>query len=437
MLGGNETNIDTSMAVASHVRRAKQLLVKSPDAFTPESLSFYGVDTSVEAGSTNVHMVPLRSVNSLTQIRQEYDADDLKELMDSIKMTMRDGKIYLELLNPPMLNLLDKDLCGTYLDDHYDFYAGKAPRLGVEDLVGDDNQYAILVNGHRRDLAVALKCLTELGIDPETTDVFVSHRVEYNLTFEEALPSQCRENTYRAIRPVEDAEAIERTHLWFKRRGIENTTRPLMDLFGCKEGKIQDALMFVSAPEYIKDFVGRKRGLSYTNVVDLVRLRKAEDNRLQQRYGQEFLEECEVIEGDELAMAAKRHMERMSGVPDEATAFMRDYFERTIKERLHGKKSSYISGLIDAKIKEITHQASYQTGELFIIDEELEKSRGRDATRKEIGILAVSVIRYLHSNGSLSEELRDQLRPIVGEPTIDEEAASLMLVDTEQTATMF
>ncbi len=354
-----------------------------------ESIPLKEGGARIEFGSTDVVFVPATAINDLQQIRESYDDAELQELADRIPLNDNEGNISFTLINPPTVAVFpDEASVGNYIAQHAEYYGIDLESDPMVALQPWNGAYYVRVNGHRRGRAIELKCRQE-GLPIES--VMVSSTLLYNPTFDEARCQQYIENTTSAITPVEDAKAIEREYVW-RWRGQNDAmvdisvqrqrVAELSEFFGFGTAKIRAALYFISMPEDISTYVNS--GLSYTNVVDLARLREAYAN---QRDYEGF---------------AKYNSEQ-------ADQKMRDYFEVVILKRLQGSKKGTIGEAIDGKIREVTKTTPYEVEELFVIDEAGMEAQTRERVRREITQAAILALRF----SKLSREDAEKLMGIV------------------------
>ena len=377
-----------------------------------DSTSLQGVDANEPIQATRTRprlefgtvddkvMVPVELIIDLRQTREVYDPDALKELEQSIPIKEEDDdRILFKLMHPVYLARLDREHLEIYLEDHKQYFRGEVEAIDIDMLPQENGYYYVRISGHRRGRAIQ-GIAEEIGGYSEDEDTVYSS-IEHNPKFEDTIPLQYVENRTSSISAVEDAKAIERHYLWIKdtQQGARgNLVQELRGVFGFKEDKIRDALRFVTAPEAIQAFVGK--GLSYSNVISLVRLRDAYVKSLNARYSEE---RDEVL---------------LSKVRDEAAGRMEDYFERTLKERLRGKTARHIGEMIEGKIKEVLKTAEYITGELFVFDTETNRKEAKDRTHRQIGSMAIATIQYLKNQNALSVEQLEEIATLLAAPRI-------------------
>jgi hypothetical protein len=376
------------------------------------TLAVLDTEARAEAGSDDVQMVPLHYPIELKQIRQEYNPDELRELADRMPVVIEGGLAKIKLVNPPTLNVFDdREKAVQYLQDMYDYHRGEIEPIDIDTLPSHDGKYFFIINGHRRTRALKMKA-SQLGVSHESMDA--SFTIKHNLSFAEAKQEQYIENTSVAINPVEDARAIELHYLWLRDKNEDYSTAALQKIFGYGPDKIRDALRFVTAPDVIQEFVGR--GLTYTNVVDLVKLREAyaESTKLQIEYEYQRDRQLNARESEE---DKQRRMEdyvtSLRGVSDVSEERMFDYFESQILNRLRGKSTADVGGKIRAQTKQVKGEYGYTNETLMIFDEQLERRTQRIKVRREMGGAAIEVLGYLDAQGDLSPEVLAALQRIV------------------------
>lgn len=344
-----------------------------------------------EAGSDDVLMLPLSYPIELKQIRSAYDPTELQELADRMPVEVVNGKLKVDLENAPTINVMDREHCIDYFEKMNRYHRGEIDDVDIDSIEpAPDGLYYVIVNGHRRIRALKLKCL-ELGMKSENLDV--SFKIVRNLPFAQSKGKQYVENTYVSPTPVEDARAIELHYLFLRDEGEDYSNAALRKVFGYGKEKINDALRFVTAPEKIQEFVGN--GLTYTNVVDLVKLREAQAERLKKKYVHD------------------KQFDALAGISDASELYMLDYFDSQILSRLQGKSTADVGGKIRGQIRQIKGESGFTTDSLFIYDEEAERRSKRTRTRKDLGGAAIKILHYLDAQGDLGPEDLVALRELI------------------------
>lgn len=342
----------------------------------------------VETGSIDVGWLPAGAVIDLRQVRESYDPAELQELADRIPYDITpEGVIHLKLQHPPAVNVFhesQRDELEQYILDHADYYEGDVAPISIDSLPQTDGAWHLRINGHRRGLAIKLRC-EQLGIPFEDSNVRISYSFRRAITFQEALQEQIVENTSAHIPPEQDARSIARHKRWLMTHNLSSSNAEIARFFGYGEEKVANALRFVTMPDSITQFLGD--GLTYGNIVQLARLRDA------------------YLAADKRTPTEKMFEDLM--VDEEATQWslgsaqerMEHYFEMMLFNRFKDLSSAHINNMVRAKIAEVTRLSSYSTGELFIMDEGAEVERARKKTRRGITGMALKALHYLNSSG--------------------------------------
>ncbi len=351
---------------------------------------------SAEFGHDNVRMVPLSAIIDLRQMRQEVDAVALEQLKERIQLQRSNGVLHFNLVHPVTINALDANSLQQYLKDHADYY-GTLYDIRPEDLPTRDGKYIVRVAGHMRGRAVRSLC-EENGIDP--ANARVSAVVLENIDFITANRTQNIENTHVKVSPGDDALAIERHYLWAQRHRLPSDYATIGAYFGYSRQKVHSALRFVTAPEAIKTSFN-KGVLSYTNVVDLVRLR----------------EQYEVYYRKKAAAREE--------VPDSETVARRAFestmafFETVILKQLKDSKAkpAHINAVIGGMIRDISSTEFYTIDTLFVFDEDAERAQSRTGVRKKLVTAAAAALVYVaqstESVGILDEETSQAMETLL------------------------
>ena len=347
-------------------------------------------DVMAEFGDINIEKVPLDKIIDLPlQMRRSIDEAGLEDLKDSIRPNItlkssdeRGQTLRFNLVNPVTINVLDADHIEQYLSDHASYYDIEIdPAAAVENLSMYNGKYYVRVAGHMRGLAMKELC-DEYGIS--TNQALTSATISENESFIEANQTQNIENRRVKVSPVDYAESIALFYEWQKAHDLPSDNGTIAEYFGYSQDRVRTALLFVTAPESIKNFVGN--GLTYTNVVNLVRLREAYEKRDYQK-----------------AEIAHEVADRET-IANEAAWYMQDYFERMILKRLRGKKTREIDGIIQGEINTVDSAAMYVQDEFELLDVPEMRERGRQQSVKNLGNTALQVIKYLGDGGQLTSE---------------------------------
>lgn len=340
-----------------------------------------GITPRIEFGVENEQYLPLHVISEVRQVRTGYDAEAIAELARSIPVIEAGtNSLQFELINPPTVARFDeREGLWMFLGEHARYY--DEPPIKPSDLTVWNDAWHIRVNGHRRARAVEQIC-TDHSID--TRDVLMVVKVLDNPTFEEVRRNQYLENKHEKPSSVDEAQQIEREFRYRKLNdgSLTNasTITTVAEYFGHSRDKVRDALHFMTVPEDIREFCGH--GLSYGNIIELAKLR------------------------DEYA-------KKLSSDENSGDDKMRWFFETTVFRRLQGASTKQISRLIDAKIRELRLEGSWQTDELFAFDVETEQRRAKNQLARDLGDLAVLTLNL--KKGDLTPEHIAALERIVKE----------------------
>lgn len=347
-----------------------------------ETLSFMGDQETVEAGSALAEYIPLTVLHPLQQIRSEYDPEGIAELADRIELVVdKDGRMKFDVIHTPTVGKFDLAGLVAYVQDHSDYYGLPMPPL--DSFETHEGYYYLPIAGHRRRLAVMLKC-QQNSIPVDTVRLAINPR--YNIDFDTAHSLQSRENTSRAVSPIDDAVDIERYYEWQTRRhhGQPPSIAQCARAYGFSRDKIRDALLFVRSPEEIKAYAVENI-LSYGMVVKLGAIYDAYVLYYVRKH------ENSSTEPVEYEVAQKNAL-------DETIAFIDTTVIRRIREGIAKKKANEMVG---NKLLEVQGLAEYQTGELFLLTEAVPTSKRR-RMRRELADTAIDVIGMLAKQNELS-----------------------------------
>lgn len=312
---------------------------------------------TAEFGVMNEMVLPSSAVAELPQVRSHYDADDLADLATSIPCQRTDdGRLQFELINPPTVaRFTTTDTLAEYLDAYKSYYGGDdMPDAG--ELPRFNGAWHVRINGHRRARAITALCV-QYQVEPD--DAYVISKVLDAPSFEQARRNQFLENTYAKLTPDEAAAAIEREYDYRRRlhpdlqRG--QAVRDTAEFLGYGESKVRDALLYTTVSDTVRSFVGK--GLTYTNVVSLARLRDAYYKKTQN------------------ADAAEQDVET--------------YFRQILLRRLQNTSPAKLDAMITAKIHEVNRTADYQQDALLVVDEMMARRVRREHTDRQLADTAV------------------------------------------------
>jgi hypothetical protein len=223
----------------------------------------------VEAGPESIEPVFAPAINVLPQVRKTMEREPLDDLKASIGRVDEDAQLHLDLLNPLIVADLDAEHAAQYIADVNMFWG---MNLSLEDmqLNPDTDRYIFLISGHRR-----LRAISELADEHEVE----RHRVRIatsphrNISFQEALILQLKENTYHSPDPTELAEAIRLSYDFMKIDNPQLSQAQCAAELGFTPSRISRALAYSDLPDEIKGWV-RKKDMSFTLAVILGHIQK-------------------------------------------------------------------------------------------------------------------------------------------------------------------
>lgn len=336
---------------------------------------------SVEFGPSRLEYIPLPQINVLEQNRQTYPREHILELASSMVYEEADGTVSFEMIHQTTIARLTAEQALAYLGDHNEHY-GVDNQL-EELTVGPDGLYHILISGHCRRLAIYQNC-SDWGIEPCRALVAMSPRDE--ITFEEALALQIRENFHLRPSPQDDAMSILRYYqLRTRREGVEPTIAACARVLGYSSSKISDALRYARLPSEVREFAeGDHPMLSYSVAVQMFALFKAYRERFEAGG-----------EGYERALEL-------------ATSSLVNFTKGLIAANLESAATNN-AAIIAGKLREITGDAPYLADGLFDVDPWREVAYKNDAAGRKMGTLAVRVLAYRVRHNELTPRERDDV----------------------------
>ncbi len=220
----------------------------------------YGSDL-VEAGPTNLTLIPITQINFLKQVRREYVPEEIRSLANSMikdpeafenAQTIEDISAAMEMYHTPIVNRLDADHLPEYLQKYSKFYGVDIPVL----VTAPDGTTDVNGSGHKRNLAVQYN-LKRKGLTPDQAALWCN--LYHNLSFEEVLAKQFRENTHTTPPPQDDAYIIDLVSKYFEDlNGEAPSNSQIAGYLGCSVEKVREARAFTSLPQKLQDYVGGK-----------------------------------------------------------------------------------------------------------------------------------------------------------------------------------
>ncbi len=350
-----------------------------------------GDDDLVEFGPQFLELVPLTELRELQQVREEYDPAGIEELATSLEhpesifyedMSNTELTKQFDLKHPLVVARLDQQSYRNFVKEHAEYY-GIEP-VALEDEPAEGEVALLLIAGHRRKRAVALKSLQRnIPLD----EVGIVAHVYDNIDFDEALSHQLRENIHTRTSPQEEARAIERYFRHEKRRsaGKSVTIASIARSLGFGTQKVSDALAFASLPVKIQSYVDSKdKQLAYGVVRSLKPLYDA--------YGE--LHDLLNQSGDHPQLKEDYCCDELIIMANKLAG--RNFEENSVKAQT----------IIKNTLEEIRAKIDPRAVPLFEMQAESARDR-RNRSYGNLGKKAVSALRHIESHDAL-QYLSDQ-----------------------------
>jgi hypothetical protein len=253
---------------------------------TAEALQDHGAGPHermvVEAGSEYVQRMPERAIFVLPQVRKTMDNEGLDDLRAAIIKTDDDGNLVgLDLQNPPIVADLDPEEAERYLHEANQFWGEDFSLDGI-DAHPETGRYTFLIAGHRR-----LRVLREAA-ETYNRDITLPVSVRRNISFEEALIIQLKENVYKAPEPTDIAEAIRRAYDYRKASNPGYTQAECAKELGFTPSRVSRALAYSELPDEIKGWV-KNKDMSFNLAVILGHIQKEYALRYEQMHREGML----------------------------------------------------------------------------------------------------------------------------------------------------
>lgn len=330
-------------------------------------------DSTVEFGPHTIGWVSLPDINVIEQIRKSYPPEQISALAESIEVVGDDDDqaTGFNLANPVAVAKLTPDHATRYIEEHADFYGQDAP---TDVQAADDGYCSILIAGHRRRMAI--KSLVEKHeLDPSA--VVIASSLHDNISFEDALALQVRENTYEKVPAHEEAKNIQLYYNYLQNKSPNKrvTFRQVAAHTGRSESTVSQALSFMTLPDSIQDYVANN-ALPYTTVASLKPLMEAYDEYyVQKNDSQDPDSKDDYIETSLIIMANNLCARRLED----------------------GASSSKVQELIKAKITSL-RESKFTSEPLFVI-EKMPLHERLQRSRLGLGRSAVTALEIAHPRG--------------------------------------
>jgi hypothetical protein len=340
----------------------------------------------VEFGPSRLQYVPLTLIGVLEQNRQTYPPEHIRELADSMVIQEEDGVVEFEMIHQTTIARLHREAAEAYLSDHNEHYGVNHT---IDDLEADsEGAYHILIAGHCRRLAIYLNC-RNYNIEPSRALVSMSPRDE--ITFEEALALQVRENYHLRTSPQDDASSILRYYqLRTRREGREPPLSDCAKVLGYSASKIRDALRFARLPGEVQEFArGEKPLLSYSVAVQLFAVYEAY-----------------------LLYHFERNGNDVDAAAETATASVVGFAKGLVASVLHSRTTNS-EAVIRGKLRELT-DAPYVAEGLFEMGTEDYNGHNDNGgvNGRRMGHLAISALAYRHRHAEMTDSEEERVLEI-------------------------
>lgn len=222
--------------------------------------------TSTEAiGPANTAKLPVGWLRPIEQVRKTYPPDEIRALAESIEVVdENDRLIRLDLQHPPTVAKLDTLGAQAYLEDHAKFY-GFVEAEYVEP--ADDDSVYIIIAGHRRLLALQY-LIEKHELNLGRTVICNIHE---NISFDDALALQMRENTHERVPAHQEAKHIAQYYQYLQAKSPNKriTHRTIALHTGRSDHVVGKALAFMSLPQEVRDYTEKYQILPYSTVTRL------------------------------------------------------------------------------------------------------------------------------------------------------------------------
>lgn len=342
----------------------------------------------IEFGNTRSEWTRLSDLNRLEQTRQTYDPDAIRELADSMVYHDEHGDKHFELINDPVVAVYSDEELPSFLSD-FEEHHGKI--IDLSGLVrGSDGLWHIAVAGHRRSLAMELLCKENFV---ETKDAFFPSSVHRNMSFEDFLVQQLRENIHVRPPKVEEARQIS---LFYasrtKKTGKEPSYKECSRILGFSPEVISEAVRFARLPIEVQREASASM-ISYAQAVALSGYADVLHNLYRQKYAAKLDdEEAKPVVGQHVmhsCMTAVKTLKAMS--------LMRKSAE---------DKSRYVKGLVNNAKMELDGEAVFIEG---LVYEDSPEAQHRRANVRALSAAIDVIIRWGAEAGEVSESQVQQL----------------------------
>ncbi len=245
----------------------------------------------VEVGPKEDLLAPIDFINMVSQVRQEYDPDDLAELKQAMITEDDNGEKRIQLIQPITVGYFHKNDLREYLEKLNSTWGTEHTVNELTSVPGSHGRYYLLVvAGHRRTLAIR-QAAEDLEIDVSRIDVVFHVMQGTDFTFREGIKTQYRENFHKRPESWEDAIAIGSILREGISNGEYNSFADCARDLGIPSERVSKAYRFNELPTYVKSAV--EKGLfGYGAAVELHQIAVAlAHNLARARYTEDELQQ--------------------------------------------------------------------------------------------------------------------------------------------------
>lgn len=367
----------------------------------------------VEFGPKHIETVKDALINELPQVRQKYDPEDIDELASSMVIASKDpgeektADGLFDMINPLLVGRHDRASARKYVRDYSDFnQLSSKHRVDASDFMWHQRSALVLIAGHRRRRAIG-----QLG---ERFDIPIENReiaadVRDNISFDEGLALQTRENIYSRPPAHDEARVIGQLYRYLRGQSVNHppSIQHVASMLGYSETKVRDAIAFDSLPQAIQAYTVNGL-LPYTTVKQLKPLLDAFASLYR-----------------DLPLEAKQ-----INVTQELEIFC----NQMVSMQLSGNMEKRRAQLIENRCQEVRGKAEYQQLELFFL-ERVPLAERKRSSNGQLTDLAIKVLKHrLYANQIDPTEL-DGIDQLVAEAKAIARSREVSQLDFEQSRT--
>ena len=363
----------------------------------------------VEVGPTNIELVQLNSIHEVAQYRAEYDQGGIEELARSMirdhdnlvsGVELDDYQMVTEALDlgtPLIVNRIERAHIDAFLNDHAAHYDTVPEQILFD---AESDTVDVSGSGHRRRRAL-LHIAKQYGFDSDR--IYVQSAVYCNLSFEEMLGKQFRENISERPPRIDEANSIARYYRQKVRAGQKPTYKSVANFYCVDEKVVSRALAFASLPDEVRIYA--ERDILPFNLV-------ARFRQLSEAYTS--LYSTKVAHGETQEDYVKNELLVMAN--------------RLTKHRFDGDPVKKLDTILSAALDSVYTQMGGTQGELFFVVQEPASTR-RAKGVNQAAARAIEFLQMLETQDELNNENRTKLQNIL--------ATRAIAADTESAISLF